>query len=52
MGFLLSGFLVLNHLFFGGFLVNATRAILASTLLIAGFQFLLFAMLFDMEEGK
>jgi glycosyltransferase involved in cell wall biosynthesis len=52
IGFLLSGFLVMNHLFFGGFLVNATRAVLASSLLIAGFQFLLFAMLFDMEEGK
>ncbi len=52
IGFILTGFLVINHLFFDGYLVNATRAVLASSLMIAGFQFLLFAMLFDMEEGK
>ncbi|MDZ4726906.1 MAG: glycosyltransferase family 2 protein [Leptospira sp.] len=52
IGMLISFTLILNHLFFSGSFVNATRAILASSLLIAGFQFLLFAMLFDMEEGK
>ncbi|MBI2463494.1 glycosyltransferase family 2 protein [Candidatus Peregrinibacteria bacterium] len=52
IGFLISLYLVLDKLFYGGWEVTAPRAIFAALLLITGFMFLLFAMLFDMEEGK
>ena len=45
-------YLVADKLFFGGAGVTAPRAILDALLLLSGIQFLLFAMLFDMEEGK
>lgn len=45
-------FLVWNKLLGNGLLVTAPRAVLVALVLISGFQFLLFAMLFDMEEGK
>jgi glycosyltransferase involved in cell wall biosynthesis len=52
LGLLLSFWLVMDWLFWHGAAVTAPRAILTSLFLISGFQFLLFAMLFDMEEGK
>lgn len=52
IGFLISLYLVMDKLFYGGWEVTAPRAIFAALLLITGFMFLLFAMLFDMEEGK
>lgn len=51
-GFLISLYLTIDKLFYGGWEVTAPRAIFAALLLITGFMFLLFAMLFDMEEGK
>lgn len=51
-GLVLGAYLIVDKLFFGGFGVTAPRAILSALLLTSGFQFLLFAMFFDMEEGK
>lgn len=48
----LSIFLVVDKLAFGGFEVTAPRAIFAALLVSMGLIFLLFAMLFDMEEGR
>ena len=50
----LVGGLVLtwNKLFSTGAMVTAPRAILVALLLISGIQFLLFAMLFDMQESN
>jgi glycosyltransferase involved in cell wall biosynthesis len=45
-------YLIIDRLFFCGDQVTGPRATLDMLLLISGFQFLLFAMLFDMEEGK
>ncbi len=52
LGLVLGAYLIIDKLFLGGFGVTAPRAILSALLLISGFQFLLFAMFFDMEEGK
>ncbi|XDD51550.1 glycosyltransferase family 2 protein [Leptospira sp. WS92.C1] len=50
---LLSGItLAVDYFFYGGHFVTPSRSIFTALLLISGFQFLLFAMLFDMEEGK
>ena len=50
---LLSGFyLILDKLFFGGFAITGSRSILSALFLLMGLQFLLFAMFFDMEDGK
>lgn len=50
---LLGGlYLIIDKLFFGGFNVTGPKAILVALILLVGVQFLLFAMLFDMEEGK
>jgi glycosyltransferase involved in cell wall biosynthesis len=48
----LGVYLVIDKFFFGGVNVTGPRTILDALLIISGFQFLLFAMLFDMEEGK
>lgn len=45
-------YLAIDKIFFGGFNVTAPRTVLDALLIISGLQFLLFAMLFDMEEGK
>lgn len=45
-------FLAVDWLFFGGYNVTAPRSVLDALMLISGFQFLLFAMLFDMESSK
>ena len=45
-------YLLIDKLFFGGFAVTAPMTVLDALLITSGFQFLLFAMLFDMEEGK
>lgn len=52
LGLLLGGYLLFDWLFLGGQGVSAPRAILASLLITTGWMFLLFAMLFDMEEGR
>lgn len=52
VGFLLGGYLLVDWAVLGGRAVSAPRAILASLFITTGFMFLLFAMLFDMEEGK
>ena len=50
---LLGGlYLVFDKLFLGGFAVSGPKAILVALTILIGLQFLLFAMLFDMEEGK
>jgi hypothetical protein len=50
VGLLFGGFLVWQQ--FSGHGVSGPRAILSALMLITGLQFLLFAMLFDMEESK
>ena len=45
-------YLTVDWLFFGGYNVTAPRAVLDALMLISGFQFLLFAMLFDMDSSK
>jgi glycosyltransferase involved in cell wall biosynthesis len=52
LGLLLSAYLVFDWLFLGGTAVSAPRSILASFFITIGSLFLLFAMLFDMEEGR
>lgn len=52
IGLILGTVLILNKLFFGGNLVTGPLTIFDSLLLVSGLQFLLFAMLFDMEESK
>jgi glycosyltransferase involved in cell wall biosynthesis len=52
LGILLGGYLVVDYVFYGGEMVTGSRSILAALLLLTGLQFLLFAMFFDMEEGK
>jgi hypothetical protein len=49
-GFLFGLYLVWQQAV--GIGVSGPRAILCALLIITGLQFLLFAMLFDMEEGK
>lgn len=51
-GSLLGAYLVINKLFLGGAQVTAPKAILVALVLISGFQFLLFAMLFDREQTQ
>ncbi len=45
-------YLVIDKLFFGGVNVTGPRTVFDALLLVSGFQFLLFAMLFDMQEGQ
>jgi hypothetical protein len=52
LGLALGVALLVNKLFYTGALVTGPKAILDALLLVSGFQFLLFAMLFDMQEGK
>jgi glycosyltransferase involved in cell wall biosynthesis len=52
IGFCISIYLVIDWLFLGGVGVTGPRAIFAALLIITGLMFLLFAMLFDMEESK
>lgn len=47
-----SLYLGIDKLMYDGVGVTAPRAIFAALLIITGLMFLLFAMLFDMEEGK
>ncbi len=50
-GFSAGVFLIWDKLFSSGMLVTGPKAILVALSLISGFQFLLFAMFFDMQEG-
>lgn len=52
VGLIYSTYLVIDKLAFGGIGVTSSRAIFAALLIITGLLFLLFAMLFDMEEGR
>lgn len=52
MGIIGGMYLVFNKLFFGGGAVTGPKSIFVALMLISGLQFLLFAMLFDMEEGQ
>ena len=45
-------YLVVDKLFLGGFNVTGPRAIFSALFILTGIQFSLFAMFFDMEEGK
>ncbi len=51
-GLLDGAYLVWDKLFRGGYAVTAPRSILVALMIISGIQFLLFAMLFDMEQGS
>jgi glycosyltransferase involved in cell wall biosynthesis len=50
-GLLLGSYLIIDKIFLGGAQVTAPKAILVSFFVISGFQFLLFAMLFDREQS-
>lgn len=52
VGFLGGSYLVFDKLFLGGFDVSGPRSIFVALIVLIGLLFLLFAMLFDMEEGK
>lgn len=52
LGLLGGLYLVINKIFFNGLAVSGPRAVLVALLILSGLQFILFAMLFDMEEGK
>ncbi|HAT71870.1 MAG TPA: glycosyltransferase family 2 protein [Elusimicrobia bacterium] len=52
LGLLNGAYLVYDKVFCGGFAVTAPRSILVALMIISGIQFLLFAMLFDMEQGQ
>lgn len=52
LGITIGGYLVFDKLFLGGYGVTASRSILAALFLLSGLQFILFAMFFDMQEGK
>ncbi len=52
LGLGLGIYLIVDKIFLGGLEVSASKSILTTLLLITGVQFLLFAMFFDMEEGK
>lgn len=52
LGMLLGAFLSIDKVFFEGASVTAPRAVFVALLLTMGAQFLLFAMLFDREEGR
>lgn len=50
---IISGiYLVVDKLLYGGYNITGPRTILVALVVLIGLQFLLFAMLFDMEEGK
>lgn len=51
-GFLAGLYMVYDKLFSDGRFVTGPKAILVALALVSGFQFLLFAFLFDMEESK
>ncbi len=51
-GFLGGLYLIVDKLFFGGYGVSGPKAIFVALAILSGLQFLLFAVLFDMEEGK
>jgi glycosyltransferase involved in cell wall biosynthesis len=52
IGLFFGLYLIINKLFFGGFAVTGSRSILAALMILTGLQFVIFAMFFDMEEGK
>jgi len=45
-------YLLMDKLFFGGYNVTGPRAIFSALFILSGIQLSLFAMFFDMEEGK
>lgn len=51
-GLLDGAYLAYDKFFCGGYAVTAPRSILVALMIISGIQFLLFAMLFDMEQGS
>lgn len=51
-GLLLGGYMTLDKIFASGASVTAPKAVLVSMLVISGFQFLFFAMLFDREQTQ
>ncbi|HAH33122.1 MAG TPA: glycosyltransferase family 2 protein [Elusimicrobia bacterium] len=51
-GFLSGLYLVYDKIIRGGYAVTAPRSILVALMVISGVQFLLFAMLFDMEQAN
>jgi hypothetical protein len=52
IGTIFSIYLVMDKFIYDGVGVTGPRAIFAALLIITGLMFLLFAMFFDMEEGK
>lgn len=52
LGLLLGVYLVTDWMFMGGFHVTGSRSILTALMVLTGLQFLLFAMLFDMQESN
>ena len=52
LGLVMGGILIFDKTFFSGNIVTASKSIFCGISVIAGLQFILFAMFFDMEEGK
>ncbi len=52
IGLLYGLYLVADKIFWGGFAVSGSRSVFCALMVLSGLQFLLFAMFFDMEEGK
>ena len=52
IGFALGIFLIIDKFFLGDTFVTPSMSVLVALLLISGFQFLLFAMFFDSQEGR
>ncbi len=52
LGLALGIYLIIDKFFLGDTHVTPSMSILVALMLISGFQFLLFAMFFDMQEGK
>jgi glycosyltransferase involved in cell wall biosynthesis len=51
LGLLFGGYLVVDWIFWGGNAVTGPRAVLDSMVILAGLQFLMFAILFDSDLG-
>ena len=51
-GIIFGGYLFVSKFFLGDTFITPSKSILCALMIISGLQFLLFAMFFDMQEGK
>ena len=52
VGFAFGAYMIIDKVFVAGAAVTGARAMLDGLFILTGLQLLLFAMLFDMQEGK